>query len=211
MGIARVRTSWQAAQAGERYARERWRSERRAQRDPGMVAALLAEHLPTRAGALLLDAPCGTGRLLATLAGHGRTLGLDVSPSMLQEARKSHAGTELLLGDVTRLPFSDATFDAVVCCRLLHHLAEPEALTSVLGELVRVSRGLVLASFWDAGSLPAWRARLFPPARPGRCARSRSELAQAFAQAGAEVVGWKYSLRFATRQAFVAARKSAGP
>ncbi len=205
-----MRTKWQAARAGERYTHERWRSERRRQRDPGMVAALLDEHLSTRRGALLLDAPCGTGRLFATLAGHGRTVGLDVSSSMLAQARHAPARAELLLGDVRRLPFRDASFDAVVCCRLLHHLAEPAALALVLGELVRVSRALVIASFWDAGSLPAWRRTLFPSARvPGRCTRSRAELAQAFARAGAEVVGWKHSLRFVSRQAFVVARKSA--
>jgi SAM-dependent methyltransferase len=137
-------------------------------------------------------------------------VGLDVSSTMLAEARKTDTRAALLLGDVSRLPFPDARFDAVVCCRLLHHLAEPAALALVLGELVRVSRGLVIASFWDAGSLPAWRQTLFPSARaPGRWARSRADLEQAFARAGAEVVGWKHSLRFVTRQAFVAARKRA--
>lgn len=175
-----------------------------------MVAALLREHMHAGAGARLLDAPCGAGRLIATLSGHGRTLGLDVSPSMLAEARRAEPSAELLLGDVARLPFPDASFDAVVCCRLLHHLVEPAALALVVGELVRVSRDLVIASFWDAGSLPAWRRSLLPSARaPGRQARTRAELEQAFARAGAEVVGWKHSFRFVTRQAFLAARKRA--
>jgi SAM-dependent methyltransferase len=210
--VARVRAKWQGAGAGERYARERWSSERRRQRDPALVAALLAEHLPAREGWRLLDAPCGTGRLAATLARSGRCIGIDVSAAMLAEARASRAPALLVRGDVTHLPFRDSSFDAVVCCRLLHHLDEPEALAGVLGELVRVSRALVIASFWDAGSLPAWRARLFPHARPPRrLARSRRALVQAFARAGAEVVGWKHALRFASRQAFVAARKCSGP
>lgn len=211
MNVARVRAKWQGAGAGARYAHGRWRSERARQRDPALVAALLEEHLPPRAGgALLLDAPCGTGRFSATLARFGRTVGLDVSASMLAEARASLARARILRGDVTRLPFRDSTFDAVVCCRLLHHLAEPAALETVLRELVRVTRGLVIASFWDAGSWPAWRARVFASARPPRrWARSRPELARALALAGADVVGWKHSLRFASRQAFVAARKCA--
>jgi len=205
-----VRTKWQGAGAGARYRNERWSSERRRQRDPALVTALLAEHLPARTDALLLDAPCGAGRLSASLARFGRCVGIDISTTMLAEARRSGPG-RFLRGDVLRLPFRDSTFDAVVCCRLLHHLDEPEALASVLGELVRVSRDLVIASFWDAGSWPAWRARFFPPARPpSRRARERPELAQALARAGAEVVGWKHSLRFVSRQAFVAARKRHG-
>jgi len=208
---ARVRAKWQIAGAGERYARERWRSRRRRGRDPEVVAALLAEHLGARPDALLLDAPCGAGRLAPALARFGRGVGLDVSRAMLAEARASAASLALLRGDVTSLPFRDGSFDAVVCCRLLHHLDEPAALAAVLRELVRVSRGLVIASFWDEQSLPAWRARIFPRARaPRRIARSRAELALALARAGAEVVGWKHSLRFASRQAFVAAQKCAG-
>jgi SAM-dependent methyltransferase len=205
-----VRTKWQGAGAGSRYLHERWRSERRRQRDPALVTALLAEHMPARSGALLLDAPCGAGRLSASLARFGRCVGLDVSTPMLVEAQRSGSG-RILRGDVIRLPFRDSSFDAVVCCRLLHHLDEPGALASVLGELVRVSRDLVIASFWDAGSWPSWRARLLPPARPPRrWARERAELEQALARAGAEVVGWKHSLRFVSRQAFVAARKRTG-
>jgi SAM-dependent methyltransferase len=206
-----VRTKWQGAGAGARYLNERWRSRRRRERDPALVTALLAEHLVVREGTLLLDAACGAGRVSTSLARFGRCVGIDVSAEMLAEARKSSGSGRLLRGDVARLPFRDATFDAVVCCRLLHHMAEPEALASVLGELVRVSRDLVIASFLDAGSLPAWRARVFPPVRPPRrWARPRTELAQALARAGAEVVSWKHSLRFVSRQAFVAARKRRG-
>jgi len=206
-----VRTKWQGAGAGARYLHERWRSGRRRQRDPALVTALLARHLSVRSGALVLDSPCGAGRLSASLARFGRCVGIDISSPMLAEARRGSGSERFLRGDVARLPFRDSTFDAVVCCRLLHHLAEPEELASVLGELVRVSRDLVIASFWDSGSWPAWRARFFPPSRlPRRWARERIELAQAFASAGAEVVGWKHSLRFVSRQAFVAARKRPG-
>ena len=213
-----MREKWREAGAGERYARARWSSERRRRRDPSLVAGLLARHLPSREGALLLDAPCGAGRLRATLARRGRYVGLDVSAPMLAAARsearadaaESAGELELVLGDVERLPFRDDSFDAVVCCRLLHHLVEREALARVLRELVRVSRGLVIASFWDAASLPAWRRRVFAARRPARRhARPRTELVAALAQAGAEAIDFRHSLRFVSRQAFVVARKRA--
>lgn len=208
-----VRDKWRAASAGAHYAGKRWSSERQRQRDPRRIAALLAEHLAARPGtfpgAVLLDVPCGTGRLRAALTRHGHYVGLDVSPAMLAAARTDGArGQALLLGEAQRLPFRDASFDAVVCCRLLHHLAERAALERVVAELVRVSRGLVIASFWDAGSLPAWRRRVFPGARPPRRhARPRAELAAVFAQSGADVLAFEHSWRFVARQAFVVARK----
>jgi SAM-dependent methyltransferase len=203
-----VRNRWQGPGAGARYAAARWASTRRAERDPRLVAALLARHLPPGDEHRLLDAPCGTGRLQATLARHGRYVGVDVAPAMLAEARRAHPERVWLRGDVTRLPFPDGTFDLVLCCRLLHHFSERSELERVLAELVRVSRGLVIASFWDKGSLPSWRRAILPARRPARRhARSRGEIAALLAQAGAEVLGWKHSLRFVSRQAFVVARR----
>lgn len=207
-----VRAKWQGERAGERYASERWSSVDRRQRDPRLVASILARHLAPRAGAMVLDAPCGAGRLRPVLARHGRYVGLDVSMAMLAAARvQAEHGDVWLRGDLTRLPFEDSVFDAVVCCRLLHHL-EPAGLEPVLAELVRVSRGLVVASFWDAHCLPAWRRCFFPTKRaPRRLARSRRELALTLERVGAEVLGWSHSLRFLTRQTFVLARKRSVP
>lgn len=204
-----VREKWQGPGAGAHYAGGRWSSEEKRQRDPRRLAALLARHLEPRARACVLDAPCGTGRLHAPLARHGRYVGLDVSRAMLSTAHSGEArGALLLAGDVEHLPFRSASFDAVVCCRLLHHLAEPAALARVVAELARVSRGLVIASFWDAHSLPAWRRRVFPGARaPRRHAHPRAELAAAFERAGAEVLAFEPTLRFLARQTFVVARK----
>lgn len=205
-----VREKWRTPESGARYEGERWSSAGKRGRDPRLVHALLERHLRGRDG-LLLDAPCGTGRLGPALASFGSVVGVDVSPSMLRQA---HASGErhLLLGDVEHLPFRDDSFDAVVCCRLLHHLRERTQLARVLAELVRVSRELVIASFWDAHSLPAWRRALLPARRaPRRFARPRDELAELLEEAGAEVVGWKHSLRFVSRQAFVVARKCVRP
>jgi SAM-dependent methyltransferase len=205
-----LRDGWQEAEKARRYARERWSSERKRARDPRLVTALLCEHARLGQRAVLLDAPCGTGRLRTALERHGRYVGLDASPAMLAQAREPR-GAELFLGDVERLPFRDDAFDVVVCCRLLHHLRDDALLRRALAELLRVSRDLVVASFWDSTSLPVWRRALLPSARPARrVSRSRAEIVQALADVGAELLGWKHSLRFVSRQAFFAARKTRG-
>jgi SAM-dependent methyltransferase len=162
-------------------------------------------------GASVLDAPCGGGRLFAALAGRGASVtGLDVSAAMLEAARDS--GRPLVRGDVTRLPFLDASFDHVVCCRLLHHLHTRDERLAVARELVRVARSLVIASFWDAASLPALRRRLGwkrSEGPHGRVAVSRAHLLEVFRAAGAEVIDVRHAFPLVSQQAFLVARKRA--
>jgi len=203
---------WSATGAGRRYATERWRSARHRERDPRLVGRALARRLA--GSGLVLDAPCGTGRLRAAIEAHGRWVGLDVSAEMLNA--HDPPGTRLR-GDVEHLPFRDDAFEAVVCCRLLHHLDDPERLERTIAELVRVSARWIVASFWDAASLPEWRRGLgtLPTARRPRrdahprtrVARGKRELKRAFERADATVVGWEHSFRFVSRQAFAIARK----
>jgi FkbM family methyltransferase len=114
------------------------------------------------AGARVLDLPCGTGRLLPMLLEAGfHVTEADSSAHMIDRARETaeaiRADPERVayaVADVSRLPFDDGAFDAVVCNRLLHHFREPEARRKALAELSRVSRGPVVASFfcsegWD--------------------------------------------------------------
>ena len=153
----------------------------------------------------MLDIPAGTGRLTPALARTGaRTVAADRSPTMLAEVE----GAARLLADVRRLPFPGGAFDATVCCRLLHHL-EPDQRRAAISELVRVTRELVIVSFWDAGSLHAWRRRtgLRRASHPdSRRAVPREAIRADLEAAGARVLGWAASFRFVSPQTFVAAR-----
>lgn len=203
---------WQEVGAGVRYASERWKSSRAALRDPLLVERILERHSVRPALRPILDAPCGTGRLRGVLERRGmRYVGIDVSPSMLDEARHG-SPSGLCLAAVERLPFRDDSFDVVICCRLLHHIHEPDALQSIVHELVRVSYRMVIASFWDSASLHAWRRRVGLRRREGpsgRHAMSKRNLRRIFRAAGADVIGYHHSLRFVSQQAFVVALKRA--
>jgi SAM-dependent methyltransferase len=112
------------------------------------------------------------------------------------------------VADAGRLPFADDSFDVVVCCRLLHHLAPGLELERVTAELLRVSRGLVVASFWDATSWPGLRrARGWRRDETGRRPLSRRGLELAFSKAGGSVLEYAASLRFVSMQTFAAVRK----
>jgi SAM-dependent methyltransferase len=104
---------------------------------PGMaeerrIARLL---LGLEPGDGVLDVACGPGnftREFARLVGaDGLAVGFDASATMLSRAVRDTAGTPeadrtaWLRGDAARLPFSDASFDAVCCFAALHMMAEP--------------------------------------------------------------------------------------
>jgi len=109
------------------------------------------------------------------------------------------------------MPFGDGAFDVVVCCRYLHHLHERADLDRAVAELVRVSRRLVLASFWDAASWPALRVRLGlrrGEGPHGRAAVERAAIESAFERAGARVIDWRTGLRFVSQQTFAVAERT---
>lgn len=87
----------------------------------------VAERLSPSAGERILDLGCGTARLTGELAARFpavRFVGLDVSQSMLAEARRS--GSERVAyvrGDGAALPFA-AAFDAVFSAATFHWIAD---------------------------------------------------------------------------------------
>lgn len=89
----------------------------------------------------ILDAACGNGRysrfLLREADADAKITAFDLSPKMLQRARQ-RVGSERVshaVADLTRLPYGDGAFDAVVCGWVLEHLPDP---LPGLRELARV-------------------------------------------------------------------------
>lgn len=207
-----VHDKWAVPGAGAHYALRRFRDPRARLRDPMLVDRILARYGVRPSLRPVLDAPCGTGRMRAVIERRGlRYVGLDASAEMLGEAATSGADA-LVRARIELLPFESNAFEAVICCRLLHHLDEREELEPAVAELVRVSHRLVIASFWDAASLHAWRARVGlrrSEGPRGRRAVSKQRLARAFDEAGASVASFHHSFRFVSQQAFVVAVKRA--
>jgi SAM-dependent methyltransferase len=200
-GEAELAEKWRGARGGEDWRSRRWGGRARAARDPAAVVHLLARGAGH--GVRVLDAACGTGRLRAALLDAGHTwCGLDVSFDQLAAGSGPR-----VLASALRMPLRDASVDAVVACRFLHHLADEALFTAAVRELVRVARTFVVASYWDRATWP-YLLRRGPRDRSGRVARSEAEVRAAFAEAGAPVVCvhrpvWRWSA-----QTFVLAERS---
>lgn len=88
----------------------------------------------------LLDAGCGTGGLLARLAGGAwdrPAFGLDYLPTAAARAAQK-SGRPVVAGDTNALPFADASFGAAVSIDVLCHAGVDTA--RALGEFMRVLR-----------------------------------------------------------------------
>jgi uncharacterized damage-inducible protein DinB/SAM-dependent methyltransferase len=92
--------------------------------DDTVVPALLG---PVR-GLHIADLACGTGRHSRRLLDDGaRVTCVDFSSGMLSEARNRLSGREVTFVEHDlrkRLPFADGSFDAVLCCLALEHVAD---------------------------------------------------------------------------------------
>ena len=150
---------WQRPEAAAAYRRSRDPARfHRHDREEAILGAWM-QGLPAQA--VVLDVPCGTGRMVPTVTGRSlRYVGGDISLAMIGEARQA-ADTGLLLGfvnaDAGRLPFADNAVDCVIVWRLLHHVREPEVRMSILREAARVSRQQVFLSFHHPFSFTHWR------------------------------------------------------
>jgi ubiquinone/menaquinone biosynthesis C-methylase UbiE len=115
------------------------------------------------AGTRVLDVGCGTGTNLLVLAERFgcRPAGVDSSKGMLAEARLKLPSADLRHGVAERLPFDDASFDAVWMSLVVHLLDRPRAFSEARRVLVEGGRLIVVTP--DADSFPrAWMAPLFP-------------------------------------------------
>ena len=95
-------------------------------------------------GGTALDVACGTGKLTAALAEAvgpgGRVVGIDLSPVMLDQARRAFGelpGVEFRLGNAMALPVPDASFDAATIAFGLRNLSSFEAGLSEMARTVR--------------------------------------------------------------------------
>jgi SAM-dependent methyltransferase len=88
----------------------------------------------------ILDVGCGTGRWLRRYQQFGfRAMGVDATAAMLRLARERGTAAALTVGEVNRLPFRDATFDAVTDITVTQHI--PQSLqVPALAEMIRVIR-----------------------------------------------------------------------
>ena len=120
------------------------------------------EHLPHPRKVVLLPG-IGTGLDVPLLPKGNRYVGVDLTRAMLQRVPPDHPNLALVRGNVMRLPFPDASFDAAVLHFILAIVPDAQRL---LAETARVLKPgglvLVLDKFLRPGELSLVRRALSP-------------------------------------------------
>jgi SAM-dependent methyltransferase len=85
--------------------------------------------------ARILDAGCGSGRMLDELRPRGRVIGVDANANAVAATR--HRGHVARHCDIEHMPFADGSFDLVTCLDVIEHTPDDRR---TLRELRRVTR-----------------------------------------------------------------------
>jgi ubiquinone/menaquinone biosynthesis C-methylase UbiE len=151
------------------YFYETWLTPEADERQTKLVWRLLE----LEPGADLLDVACGHGRIANRLAERGaRVTGLDTDAFFLAKAQEAGTGAVFVEGDMRRLPFPDASFDAALLWFTALGYFDDDGNRAVLRELRRVLR-------------PGCRAAVDVPNLPRMLAAFQRE---SFVRRGADVM-----------------------
>lgn len=124
--------------------------------------------LPREGGATVFINGIGTGLDIPYLPPGHRYVGLDLTRSTLERARRRAAGADLVItqGDSLKLPFQDACFDHAALHLILAVVPEPaQALAETARVVTRGGLVLVLDKFLRPGQRAPLRRLLNPIAR----------------------------------------------
>ena len=113
------------------------------------VMALFAEWVRANGGGPVADVGCGPGRITAHLRSLGvDAFGIDLSPRMIEVARREHPGLPFEVGSMTQLDLADDALAALIAWYSIIHVPD-DAIGAVLAGFRRVLRpgGLLLLGF----------------------------------------------------------------
>ncbi|WP_374215417.1 class I SAM-dependent methyltransferase [Streptomyces cucumeris] len=89
------------------------------------VLALFADLVSSRDGGSVADVGCGPGRITAHLRQLGvDAFGIDLSPGMIEVARRDHPGLRFELGSMTDLDLGDGSMAGLVAWYSLIHIPD---------------------------------------------------------------------------------------
>jgi ubiquinone/menaquinone biosynthesis C-methylase UbiE len=155
---------------------------------------LLSELLATQGHSkVVLDLPCGGGRVSPPLAPHTDLLiEADIALGQVRYGRdKGRVATKQtwMTASGFHIPLKDSSVDGAVCIRLNHHLPLPAEREKLVRELLRVARRFVIMTFLDFHSIKNSLRRMRRPfdRKPPKCTMKVSEVRELARSCGAEM------------------------
>jgi len=145
-----------------------------------------------RPGERILDLAAGTGTSSVPFAARGASVvPCDFSLGMLRVGRRREPELPFVAGDALRLPFADATFDAVTISFGLRNTVEPSAALEEMARVTRPGGRLVVCEFSHPSLAPlrTLYSRYLMGALPG-IARRASSNPEAYVYLAESIRAW---------------------
>jgi len=108
---------------------------------------LILKHARLFPGASVLDAGCGTGTILRRMADACEIdgCGIDISESMITEAKRKCPQMTFYVARCDATPFDDGRFDVIVSCMAFHHFGDKEGFAKEAARLLKPGGMLYIA------------------------------------------------------------------
>jgi SAM-dependent methyltransferase len=132
------------------------------------VLGVLVDLAPEEEGSRWIDLACGPGLVSRALARRaGSVLGVDLTPAMLERARRD-AGEDGLenvsfeVGDATSLAAGEDSFDGAITRFSLHHIPAPGRVVEEMARVVRPGGWVVVGDHLtdEDGEAAAWHQEI---------------------------------------------------
>jgi len=93
-----------------------------------------------------LDIGCGLGRYFGYIR-DCEIHGVDFSEKVCQKAREDNPSATVLCHDITAgLPYTDNTFDYILCAEVLEHMKDPQALVNEIYRVLKPDGIVIIAT-----------------------------------------------------------------
>jgi len=90
--------------------------------------------------------------------------GVDISPDVVREAKAKNTGLTALVADTRKLPYEDASFDAIVSLSTLDHFPDRDSLLVSIAELSRILNvgGTLVITLDNPANPIVWLRQVLP-------------------------------------------------
>jgi len=105
--------------------------------------------LPALEGKSILDAGCGTGKFCVAATNQRASFakGIDLSPAMIEEAKKNCPGGKFICADLSLVEIEKSFYDVVICGLVLGHIDVLEPVLKKLVEALKPGGHIILTDF----------------------------------------------------------------
>ncbi len=152
-----------------------------------ILQAILAKNLDRPR---ICDLGCGAGWLAGILSAFGPTLGVELSPQAVEQARERYPTASFLCADATRWQPERGGFDILVSQEVLEHIVDKPAYLRVARQALRTDGCLILTTpnLRVLEAIPDSERKAIWEKQPVELPVHREELNRLLAETGFEIV-----------------------